>query len=244
MDDHPLIRKLESQGLRLSDDEQAALLGMPMQVENIRADQDIVREGDRPSRSCLVLEGFLAMYKVTPTGKRQIVAFHMAGDIPDLQSAQLEVLDTSLGTLTPAKVAFIRHEAINDVCERHYRLARAFWRQTLIDAAIFREWVVNVGRREALNALAHVMCEFVVRMRAMGLAEDHQCELPMTQAELGDAMGISTVHVNRTLQELRAAGLIRLTGARLTVLDWDRLKQIGEFDPTYLHLNNKQAAAE
>jgi CRP-like cAMP-binding protein len=219
------------------------LLAMPMQVESVRADQDIVREGDRPTRCFVILEGYAAMYKITPSGKRQIVAFHLAGDIPDLQSTHLDVLDISLGTLTPAKVAFIRHESINDVCERHYRIARAFWRQTLIDAAIFREWVVNVGRREALNALAHVMCEFVVRMRAMGLAEDHQCELPMTQAELGDAMGISTVPVNRTLMELRAAGLIRLTGARLTVLDWDRLREVGEFDPTYLHLNNKQAAA-
>ena len=242
MHDHPFIRKLETQGLRLTDAEQVALLGLPMQIESIRADQDIVREGDRPTRSCLMLEGYAAMYKMTPTGKRQIVAFHMAGDIPDLQSTQLEVLDTSLGTLTPAKVAFIRHEAINELCEQHFRIARALWRQTLIDAAIFREWVVNVGRREALNALAHLMCEFVVRMRAVGLAEDHQCELPMTQAELGDAMGISTVHVNRTLQELRAAGLIRLTGARLTVLDWNRLKEVGEFDPTYLHLDTRAAA--
>ena len=240
VDPHPLLRKLETQGLDLTADEQLALLGMPMQIETIRADQDIVREGDRPTRSCLILEGYAATYKVTPTGKRQIVAFHISGDIPDLQSAQLEVLDTSLGTLTPARVAFVRHEVINEVCERHYRLARAFWRQTLIDAAIFREWVVNVGRREALNALAHVMCEFVLRMWVMGLAEGEECELPMTQAELGDALGISTVHVNRTLQELRAAGLIRLQGARLTVLDWERLKEVGEFDPTYLHL--RQAA--
>ncbi len=242
MHEHPLIRKLETQGLRLSEEELAALLGLPMQIESIRADQDIVREGDRPTRSCLILEGYAATYKMTPSGKRQIVAFHIAGDIPDLQSAQLEVLDTSLGTLTPAKLAFIRHEAINEVCERHFRVARALWRQTLIDAAIFREWVVNVGRREALNALAHVMCEFVVRMRSMGLTEGHECELPITQAELGDAMGISTVHVNRTLQELRASGLIRLTGARLTVLDWDRLRAVGEFDPTYLHLHEKAAA--
>jgi len=126
---------------------------MPMQVETIRADQDIVREGDRPTRSCLLLDGCAATYKVTHTGKRQIVAFHIAGDIPDLQSLQLEVMDISLGAMTPCKVGFIRHEAINDVCEQHFRLARALWRQTLIDAAIFREWVVNVGRREALNAL-------------------------------------------------------------------------------------------
>ena len=240
MHEHPLIRKLESQGLALSEEEVAALLAMPMQVETLRADQDIVREGDRPTRSCLLLDGYAATYKTTPAGKRQIVAFHIAGDIPDLQSAQLDTLDTSLGTLTPAKVAFVRHEVINAVCERHFRIARAFWRQTLIDAAIFREWVVNVGRREALNALAHVMCEFVIRMRAMGFADGAECELPMTQAELGDALGISTVHVNRTLQELRAAGLIRLQGARLTVLDWEGLKEVGEFDPTYLHL--RQAA--
>jgi CRP-like cAMP-binding protein len=240
--DHPLIRKLETQDVHLTDEEQAALLTMPMQIESIRADQDIVREGDRPTRSCLLLEGYAATYKVTATGKRQIVAFHISGDIPDLQSAQLDVLDTSLGTLTPCKVAFIRHEVINGVCERHFRVARALWRQTLIDAAIYREWVVNVGRREAINALAHVICEFVIRMRTMGLAENLGCELPMTQAELGDALGISTVHVNRTLQELRAAGLIRLQGSRLAVLDWEALKEVAEFDPAYLHLHHPAAA--
>jgi CRP-like cAMP-binding protein len=240
--DHPLIRRLESQGLHLSDEEQAALLRLPMQVESIRAHQDIVLEGDRPSRSCLILEGHAATYKVTSSGKRQIVAFHMAGDIPDLQSTQIEVLDTSLGTLTPCKVAFIRHEAINDLCERHFRIARAFWRQTLIDAAIYREWVVNVGRRQAPHAFAHLLCEFVVRMRAVGLANGGEYDLPHTQAELGDAMGITTVHVNRTLKQLRSADLIRLQRARLTVLDWEGLKEMGEFDPTYLHVNGQAAA--
>jgi len=143
---------------------------------------------------------------------------------------------------TSAKVAFIRHEAINDLCERHFRIARAFWRQTLSDAAIYREWVVNVGRRQAPHALAHLLCEFVVRMRAVGLANGRECDLPQTQAELGDAMGISTVHVNRTLQQLRSADLIRLQGGRLTVLDWEGLKEMGEFDATYLHLNSQAAA--
>jgi CRP-like cAMP-binding protein len=117
--EHPLVRKLETQGLRLTEQELAALLELPMQVETLRADQDIIREGDRPTRSCLLLEGYAATYKVTPIGKRQIVAFHIPGDIPDLQSTQLEVMDTSLGTLTPAKAGFIRHEAINELCERH-----------------------------------------------------------------------------------------------------------------------------
>jgi CRP-like cAMP-binding protein len=242
MHDNPLIRKMEAQGSCLAEHERAALLDVPMQIESIRADQDIVREGDSPSRSCVLLEGYAATYKVTPSGKRQIVAFHIPGDIPDLQSTQLDVLDTSLGTLTPVKVGFIWHDAINDVARRHFPVAQALWRATLIDAAIFREWVVNVGRREAVNALAHLLCEFVVRMRAVGLAHDNECELPQTQAELGDALGITTVHVNRTLMELRAAGLIRLRGARLTVLDWDGLMEVGEIDRTYLHMKNPAAS--
>lgn len=169
------------------------------------------------------------------------MAFHIAGDIPDLQSTQIEVLDTSVGTLTPAKVAYIRHEAINQLCERHFRIARVLWRQTLIDAAIFREWVVNVGSRDAPQRLAHLLCEFVTRMRSVGLADAEECELPMTQAELGEAMGLSAVHVNRTLRILRNAKLIELTGTRLTVLDWQELKKAGEFDPTYLHLRKEAA---
>src|SRR5215218_2416127 len=131
--------------------------------------QDIVREGDRPTRSCTLLEGFAAMFKVTAEGKRQITGFHIPGDIPDLQSLHLEVLDSSLGTITPAKVGFIRHETLHDLCARYPRLAGAFWRETLVDASIFREWMVNVGRREAINQIAHILCEMTVRMRAVGL---------------------------------------------------------------------------
>jgi CRP-like cAMP-binding protein len=238
--DHPLVRAVEAV-FALTPEEHDALLRLPMQVERIRADQDIVREHDRPTRCCLVLEGFAATYKVTPKGKRQIMAFHIPGDVPDMQSVQLELLDMSLGTITPCKVGFIRPEAVNELCERHFRIARAFWRQTLIDAAIFREWVVNVGRRDAYSALAHLLCELVTRMRAVGLANGDDCIVPQTQAELGDALGISTVHVNRTLMELRGAGLIKLSGAKLTVLDWEGLKRAGEFDPTYLHLRNGAA---
>jgi CRP-like cAMP-binding protein len=120
---------------------------------------------------------------------------------------------------------------------------QAFWRQTLIDAAIFREWMTNIGRREAYNRMAHLFCEWIVRLRAVGLAQDHACDMPMTQAELADAMGISTVHVNRGLKELRGDGLISLKGSRLTVLDWEQLKQVGDFDPTYLHQDPDQEAA-
>ena len=236
-----LVRKLESIA-SLSSEERAALMSLPMQVSDIRADQDIVREGDRPSRSCLLLEGFACTYKVTGDGRRQILAFYIPGDLPDLHSLHLRVLDNSLGTLTPCTVGFIQHEALNELCANHPRIAAALWRETLVDGSIFREWLLNTGRREARGRIAHLLCEMVIRMNAVGLAPDNGCELPITQNELGDATGMSTVHVNRTLQELRGDRLINLTGRMLHVLDWEGLMQAGDFDATYLHLERREAA--
>jgi CRP-like cAMP-binding protein len=241
-DYNPLIRKLESV-FTLTDDERHALETLPMQVMVLKDRQDIVREGDRPSRSCLILSGFACVYKMTAHGKRQIVSFSIAGDIPDLQSLHLTVLDTSIGTISPCRVGFIQHEVLRDLCARYPRLAAAFWREALIDAAIFREWVMNVGQREGVSRMAHVLCELLVRLRAVGLAEDHVCNLPITQSEFADALGFTTVHVNRVLQQMRAEGLIVTEGTRLTIPDWERLKQVGEFDPTYLHLEQEDAAA-
>jgi CRP-like cAMP-binding protein len=241
-DHNPLIRKLESI-FTLNDDERQALSSLPMQVLALKENQDVVREGDRPSRSCLILSGFVCVYKITREGKRQIVTFNIPGDIPDLQSLHLKVLDTSVGTITPCSVGFIPHEALHDICIRHPRIMSAFWRETLIDSAIFREWMTSMGQREAYGRIAHLLCEMLVRMRAVGLAEDHACNLPITQAEFGDALGLSTVHVNRVLQELRANELIELKGDRLNILDWDKLKEEGGFDPTYLHLEHERERA-
>jgi CRP-like cAMP-binding protein len=240
--DNPLIRKIESI-FPLTDEERQALETLPMQLAVIKDDQDIVREGDRPSRSCLILSGFTATYKITAGGKRQIVTFGIAGDIPDLQSLHLKVLDISISTLTQCQVGFIPHEDLHDLCTRYPRVAAAFWRETLIEGAIFREWVTNVGRREAYNRLAHVLCEMLVRLRAVGLVDGHSCDLPITQGEFADALGITTVHINRVLQQMRADGLIELKGDRLNIPDWDRLKEVGEFDPTYLHLESNQAVS-
>src|SRR5918995_2307575 len=179
----PLIRKLESI-FTLDESERAALLNLPLQIATLRADQDIVREGDRPTRSCALLEGFACTSKMTAEGKRQITAFHIPGDIPDLQSLHLEVLDTSLATLTPCKVGFVQHEALHDLCERCPRIASALWRQTLIDASVFREWTVNVGRREAYARIAHILCELMARLEVVGLTKDHTCEIPITENEL------------------------------------------------------------
>jgi CRP-like cAMP-binding protein len=219
----------------LSEEEKAVLSRLPMAVIDLRTDQDIVREGDRPTRSCLLVAGYACRSKATLKGRRQILSFHIPGEIPDLQSLYLTTMDHTLQTITPCRVGFIPHEALRDLCARQPRIAGALWRETRINAAIFREWMIGIGRRSAHARIAHFLCEFLVRMQAVGLAEDHACELPFTQAEIGNALGLSTVHVNRTLQELRGAGLITLRRGALTVTDWDGLTEAGEFDPTYLH---------
>lgn len=236
-----LIRKLESIA-GLSDNERAAILRLHLRLVQLPADQDIVREGDTPHECCLVIEGFACRYNLTAKGKRQIHSFHIAGDIPDLQSLHIDVMDHSLCTLVPSRLAFIKHDHLRAMLRQHPRLGDILWRETLIDAAVFRQWIVGLGRRDAFAQLAHLLCELLVRLRAVQLAKDYAFNLPVTQAELGDALGLSTVHVNRTLQELRGQGLIDLHGGSVTVLDWGRLKTVGDFDSTYLHLVKRDAA--
>jgi CRP-like cAMP-binding protein len=239
--DHPLIRQLLTV-CPVSDTMKEVLTQLPMQIITVEEDREIVREGDRSSRCCLVLEGFVISFKITSEGKRQIVTYHLPGDIPDLQSLHLPVLDTSLATITPCTLGFIQHEALHVICESHPEVAKALWRWTLIAASIYREWVTNVGQRRSTARMAHVLCEMLIRMRAVGLAEGYACEMPMTQNELADATGMSTVHVNRTLQDLRRSKLITLKENTLTAIDWDGLQAAGEFDPAYLHIRDVVAS--
>jgi CRP-like cAMP-binding protein len=150
-------------------------------------------------------------------------------------------MDHSLGTLARSTLAFLPHDTVRDLIRRCPPIGDAFWRETLIDAAVFREWMLGLGRREAYGRMAHLLCELYVRLKAVGLANGHGYEMPLTQAELGDALGLSTVHVNRTLQDLRGEGLITLQGGSVAVLDWEGLRKAGEFDPTYLHLRKEAA---
>ncbi len=175
-------------------------------------------------------------YKILD-GKRQIFSFHIPGDIYDAQSFLLDEMDHSVATLTPCKVAVISHMAMKDLTETYPRIGRAIWKETLADAAIFREWMASIGRRLAYPRIAHLMCELVTKRYAVGLSNGHtRIDWPLTQAELGDALGLSTVHVNRTLKELRDDGLITLTNSHLNILDWDGLQRAAQFDPGYLHL--------
>src|SRR5215210_4083437 len=225
----PLIRKLESIGA-LSEQDREALASLPVEVRTLRADEDVVREGDVPSVCCLLVDGFMHRYKVLPDGKRQILAIHTPGDVPDLQSLFLRHLDHNLAASVPSTAGFIPHEALRALMRRYPTVADLFWRDTLIDAAIFRAWIVTMGQRPARSHLAHLLCEVFTRLRAVGL----------TQEDLGDACGLSTVHINRTLQELRGEGLIEFHSSRLTILDWARLQEVAQFDPAYLHLREPE----
>ena len=169
------------------------------------------------------------------------MGFYVPGDIPDLQSLRLDVMDHSVGALVRSSIALIPHQSLQDTLRRHPNLGDILWRDSLIDAAMFREWMIGLGRRSAYQRIAHLLCELQVRMKAVGLAKDNGCDLPVTQSEFGDALGLSTVHVNRVLQDLRRDGLIILRGSTLTIPDWEALKSAGEFDPAYLHLKTKTA---
>jgi CRP-like cAMP-binding protein len=229
-----LVRKLETI-VPVSDEERRALLNLPYTLRELGPDQDLGREGDQPSQCCLIVEGYAYRHKVTRSGKRQIFSVHVPGEVPDLQSLRLHTLDHTLSTMNRARVAFLPHPPIRDLCASYPRLSHALWRETLIDGAIFREWMLGIGRRDAFARVAHFMCELVERMVAIGRSDRRTCAFPMTQAELADALGLSAVHINRMLQQLRGAELIRLSGATLTVLDWPGLVQAAEFDPLYLH---------
>ena len=240
---HPLLRKVASIAqFEPSFEERAALEALPMQAAQFEANQDIVREGDRPTRCFALLSGIAGTYKSTQAGKRQVMSYHVPGDVPDFQSLHLGVLDITIATVNPCRVGFVQHEAVRALLRAHPRLVDVFWRATLIDAAIVREWMLNTGRRDAYARMAHLFCELVTRLGVVGLAPDLSCDLPMTQPELADALGITPVHVNRTIRDLKAAGLISLRSRRLTVDDWDGLVTAAEFDPTYLHLRTDKSA--
>jgi CRP-like cAMP-binding protein len=199
-----LIRKLESIG-PLTGAERDALRHLETTQVGVGTRHDIVREGERPNTLTLVLHGLLCRYKIVADGKRQIMSFHIPGDVPDLPCLVIPVMDHSLCTLAPSQIAVISRAALLDLLAEQPQLARLFWRDTVVDAAIFREWMVGIGRRSAFTRIAHLFCEMIVRMRTVGLSADNTVDLPLTQTDVADALGLSTVHVNRTLQELRAA---------------------------------------
>jgi CRP-like cAMP-binding protein len=236
-----LIRKLESIAT-LSNEERGAIESLPVRVHAFNARQDIVRDGDKPSQCCLVLSGWVCRYKLLSQGKRQILSFHIAGDTPDLQSLHIHTMDHSLATVTRATVAFIPHESLRALAADFPNVGALLWRDTLIDAAIFRAWMVGMGRRSAFEKVAHLFCEMYLKLQAVGLAGSFRCPLPITQSDLADALGLTAVHVNRVLKDMRGQALITLQSHTLVIEAWEELLRVSEFDSTYLHLENRAAA--
>lgn len=231
---NPLIRHLLSTTY-ISEDNVRLLLELPMFEQEVSKGHTFVEEGDCPSRCCFVLEGFAYRSRILVDGARQIVAFHVPGDLPDLQSLHLKRMDHSLTTLSPARLAFIPHEALRKLLRANPDLADALWRRTLIDAAILREWVTSIGRKLARARIAHILCELMVRTAAVEVGHEAQIALPVTQNELADALGLTIVSVNRHLQEFRREGLLELRHRTLTIYDWPKLRHIAEFNSDYLH---------
>lgn len=220
----------------VSADEEAAIRGTLGEVVQIRADKTVIEPGTLLDRSTLLLEGMMGRFKDLSQGQRQITELHIAGDFIDLHSFTLKKLDHGIMTLTPCRVAYVPHVNLREITSEFPHLTRLFWLSTNIDAAIQREWTVSLGRRTAIQRAAHFFCEMEVRFGIVGLAEPTGYALQMTQAELGECLGLTSVHVNRVLKELRERGLMEFRGGRVRIQDREGLKRLCEFDPAYLHL--------
>lgn len=235
----PMIRKLEYFG-PLSESDRTALLALPHTLKTIEPQGFIVRDGDKTTHACLLLAGFVYRHKIVMNGGRQICSIHMSGDMVDLQNSLLNTADHYVQALTRAEVAFIPREAVTDIAFGRPAVGMAMWRDTLVDGSIFREWIANVGRRNARTRVAHLLCEFALRSEAAGLGKHSSYTLPMTQEQLADCTGLTSVHVNRPLRGLDADGIISRTRRTVTVEDWKRLAQEGDFSSAYLHMREDQ----
>jgi len=235
----PMLRKLEYWGV-LSPGDHGALLALPYVLRTIEPRHHIVREGEPSTHACLLRSGFAFRHKIVGSGGRQILSIHMSGDIVDLQNSLLNVADHNVQTLATTEVALIPRDAIVKLAFDRPAIGVALWKDTLVDGSIFREWIANVGRRDARTRLAHLLCEFALRLEATGESELTSWELPMTQEHLGDCTGLTSVHVNRTLKVLEREELISRSSRSVTIEDWKGLAAAGDFESSYLHLADAQ----
>lgn len=234
----PLASKLEA-FVRLSREDRAAVERLSRSQRDVAARRDLIREGDHPRYVHLIVEGWACRYKTLPDGRRQIVAFFLPGDFCDLNVYVLREMDHSVGAITKLRIADIGREDMDALTESHPRITQALWWHELVAAAIQREWTLNLGQRSAFERIAHLMVELFLRLEVVGLTNGNSCDFPLTQNDIADATGLTAVHVNRTLQELRRAGLIVLQGRTLTIPDMAALKNVALFNANYLHLDRE-----
>jgi CRP-like cAMP-binding protein len=233
-----LLKKLRLRDA-ITEREGAVLRDAVGEVRSFKAGQTLVRTGETIDKSTLLIDGLIARFKDLSDGQRQIMEIHVAGDFVDLHGFVLKRLDHNVGALTKVTVGLVPHEALTRISEQEPHLARMLWLSTLMDASIQREHILSMGRRPAMARIGHLMCELCIRLEIVGLAEDRRFALPLTQSDLADATGLTGIHVNRMLRQLREKGLLTFRNGEVHILEWERLQAMSEFDPTYLHLERR-----
>jgi CRP-like cAMP-binding protein len=230
-----LIRKLAEHS-RLSQDDRNAVASLGYKVRALTANEDLIRQGDNPGVSALVTSGILARYHLLASGKRQYLSYHLTGDMPDSQALFVDHMDHAVCAIGPASVALIPHKELFAVFKRQPSVSFAIWRETLIDAAIFREAITNNSARTRIARMAHLFCELFYRAKASGLTDGDTCVAPINLVQLGETLGLSIATVNRTLSDLRQSRAVDVQRSVIHIKNWDRLVKIAQFSPSYLHL--------
>ncbi|MBX5220284.1 MULTISPECIES: Crp/Fnr family transcriptional regulator [unclassified Rhizobium] len=223
----------------LSSEEENLLRSILVKDRQFAVGEDLVSQGSRPPFSTLLLDGFAARYKVMADGSRQITALHVAGDFVDLHAFPVKVMDHGIVALSPCHVALADHADLRAITERMPHLTRLLWLDTLVDGAIHREWIVAMGRRSKRAQIAHLVCELFLRLKVVRRTQGESFQFPLTQIEMADVLGISVVHLNKTLQALRREGVFTWENRTITIVDWERLQEIAEFDPAYLSISRE-----
>lgn len=236
---HLLFRRLQRRDPSITDAERSALAHAVSHEVEAPADRIIVHEEAVTENVHLLLSGWACRFAALPGGRRRIQSLHMGGDFIDLQGFTLKRLDSSVVALTACRLAVIPHASLRTISETMPHLTRLLWLTTVVEAAIQRQWLLGAGQRSALGRLSHLLCEVFTRLEVCGLNEGQKFLLPLTQAELGDTLGISLVHANRVVGELRARGVVRWRGEHVEILDWPTLRDLAEFDPAYLELERR-----
>jgi CRP-like cAMP-binding protein len=238
----PMVRQLAYRS-SLDAEDRAAVLALPFIFKTVEPRHFVVRERELTTHACVLLSGFAIRSKLVATGHRTIAAISIRGEVVDLQNSLLKVADHGVEMLTAGRVAMIPRDEITRIAFERPAVGRAMWRDTLVDSSIFREWLANVGRRDARTRIAHLLCEFSLRLEVAGLGKQSDYELPMTQEQLGDATGLTSVHVNRTIKGLERDGLIdRVHPRSIQIGNWRNLAEAGDFDSNYLHLRADEPA--
>jgi CRP-like cAMP-binding protein len=235
------VERLSSRSA-ISDEQRAAIMALPARISRVRACHDIILPGQHTDHSCLIASGLGARFDMMADGRRQIVAFYIPGNMCDLNSVPVPTSGWGLEALSASTLLFIPHAALRELAFDH-ALAMPFWRDTVTDASILAKWAANLGRKQAIPRLAHLLCEMGVRMEQVGLGKRTAYALPVTQAQLADAVGLTSVHLNRTLMALRELG-VTFAGKQVAIEDWAGLTHLAEFDPTYLLLPERVAALQ